>query len=192
MLAVIDNYDSFTYNLVQLVRELGQEVLVYRNDATTPEQLLASGVRGLLLSPGPGRPEQAGICLAVVRQLYDKIPILGVCLGHQAIARALGGAIVPAGRLMHGKTSVIWHDGDGIYKDLPPSFTAARYHSLAVDEKTLPSCLKVTARTTAGEVMGIRHLLYPVEGVQFHPESIATTHGKAMLINFLRQCMAMS
>jgi len=188
VLAVIDNYDSFTYNLVQLVRELGQEVRVYRNDAITPAELLAEGVAGLILSPGPGRPEQAGICLEAVRQLHDKIPILGVCLGHQTIAQALGGKIIAAGRLMHGKTSIILHDGCGLYKDLPRSFTATRYHSLAVEEETLPSCLKVTARTPEGEVMGIRHLHYPVEGVQFHPESIATTQGKALLRNFIQQC----
>jgi len=188
VLAVIDNYDSFTYNLVQLVRELGQEVRVYRNDAITPEELLATGVSGLILSPGPGRPEQAGICLETVRQLQDKMPILGVCLGHQTIAQALGGKVIAAGRLMHGKTSTILHDGSGLYLDLPQSFTATRYHSLAVEEETLPSCLRVSARTPEGEVMGIRHLNYPVEGVQFHPESIATTQGKALLNNFIKQC----
>lgn len=188
MLAVIDNYDSFTYNLVQLVRELGQEIRVYRNDAITPEELLATGVTGLILSPGPGRPEQAGICVAAVQLLQDKLPILGVCLGHQTIAQALGGRVIAAHRLMHGKTSAILHDDSGVYQDIPQSFTATRYHSLAVEEETLPSCLRVTARTPEGEVMGIRHLHYPVEGVQFHPESIATTQGKALLRNFIKQC----
>lgn len=187
MLAVIDNYDSFTYNLVQLVRQLGQDVRVYRNDAITPEELLDIGIKGLIISPGPGRPENAGICLQAVTSLMDKVPILGVCLGHQTIAQALGGQVVAASQLMHGKTSTVQHDGQGIYKNLE-EFTAARYHSLAVAESSLPSCLKITARTTAGEVMGIRHVTYPVEGVQFHPESVATTCGKELLQNFLEQC----
>lgn len=188
MLAVIDNYDSFTYNLVQLVRELGCPVRVYRNDAVTTETLLDSVYTGILLSPGPGRPEDAGICLEVVQQLIGKKPILGVCLGHQTIAQALGGKVVPASRLMHGKTSTILHDGYGIYENLPPAFTAARYHSLAVEEESLPDTLTISARTPEGEVMGLRHSQYPVEGVQYHPESIATTQGKALLKNFLNLC----
>lgn len=188
MLAVIDNYDSFTYNLVQLVRELGWPVKVYRNDAVATESLLDPGYSGILISPGPGRPEDAGICLAAVRQLIGKKPILGVCLGHQTIAQALGGQVIQADRLMHGKTSTILHDGRGIYEKIPPAFTAARYHSLAVAEESLPDNLTISARTPEGEVMGIRHTRYPVEGVQYHPESIATPQGKALLMNFLKQC----
>ncbi|ABO48798.1 anthranilate synthase, component II [Desulforamulus reducens MI-1] len=187
MLAVLDNYDSFTYNLVQLVRELGQEVRVYRNDAVSLKELLSPEIKGLIISPGPGRPEQAGICQEAVRYLVGKLPILGVCLGHQVIAQSLGGRVVPAARLMHGKTSAICHDNRGLYSNIPQQFVAARYHSLAVEEKSLPTCLKVTARTKEGEVMGIRHQHYPVEGVQFHPESIATTCGKDLLSNFINQ-----
>jgi len=185
VLVVIDNYDSFTYNLVQLVRELGQEVKVYRNDAVTPEELVHQNLSGIILSPGPGRPEEAGICLKLIQELAGKVPILGVCLGHQAIAQALGGNVVPAARLMHGKTSTIVHDGLGIYQGLPREFTAARYHSLAVEEASLPACFKVSAKTPEGEVMGIRHREYPMEGVQFHPESIATPAGRQLLQNFL-------
>ena len=188
MLAVIDNYDSFTYNLVQLVRELGWPVRVHRNDAVTTETLLDPMYSGVLISPGPGSPEDAGICLAAVRHLLGKKPILGVCLGHQTIAQALGGQVILAGRIMHGKTSVILHDGRGIYENIPPSFTAARYHSLTVEEESLPDNQTISARTPEGEVMGIRHSRYPVEGVQYHPESIATPQGKALLKNFLKQC----
>lgn len=188
MLAVIDNYDSFTYNLVQLVRELGHPVKVYRNNAVSLETLLDRQFTGILLSPGPGRPEDAGICLEVVRHLSGRKPILGVCLGHQTIAQAWGGKVVAAPRLMHGKTSTILHDGGGIYRDITPAFTATRYHSLAVEEASLPQCLTVSARTPEGEVMGLRHHQFPVEGVQYHPESIATTQGKALLRNFLNQC----
>ena len=187
MLAVIDNYDSFTYNLVQLVRQLGREVKVFRNDEITVEDLLNINPTGLIISPGPGRPEKAGICQEAVKHLLGKVPILGVCLGHQAIAQALGGRVVPAERLMHGKTSTIVHDGCGLYQGLAREFTAARYHSLAVEEESLPDCLVVSARTPEGEVMGIRHRDYPVEGFQFHPESIATPEGKNLLRNFMEQ-----
>ncbi|AEF94538.1 glutamine amidotransferase of anthranilate synthase [Desulfotomaculum nigrificans CO-1-SRB] len=185
MLAVIDNYDSFTFNLVQMVRELGTPVKVYRNDTVTPEELLNGNFTGVIISPGPGRPEDAGICLEVVKKLAGILPILGVCLGHQVIAQALGGRVIPARRLMHGKVSRIIHDGMGIYRGLPQEFTAARYHSLAVEQASLPSCLKITARTPEGEVMGIRHREFQLEGVQFHPESIATPEGRKILKNFI-------
>ncbi|WP_003543313.1 anthranilate synthase component II [Desulfotomaculum nigrificans] len=185
MLAVIDNYDSFTFNLVQMVRELGTPVKVYRNDTVTPEELLNGNFTGVIISPGPGRPEDAGICLEVVNKLAGILPILGVCLGHQVIAQALGGRVIPARRLMHGKVSRIIHDGMGIYRGLPQEFTAARYHSLAVEQASLPSCLKITARTPEGEVMGIRHREFQLEGVQFHPESIATPEGRKILKNFI-------
>lgn len=187
MLAVIDNYDSFTYNLVQLVREMGQEVRVIRNDEVSVEELMQCDLSGLIISPGPGRPEDAGICQEAIKLLKGKVPILGVCLGHQAIAQALGGRVVPAGRLMHGKTSNIAHDGCGLYRDVPQEFTAARYHSLTVEEESLPACFVVSARTLEGEVMGIRHRDYPVEGVQFHPESIATPEGRKLIKNFIDQ-----
>ncbi|MDO7788495.1 anthranilate synthase component II [Desulforamulus aquiferis] len=185
MLVVIDNYDSFTYNLVQLLRELGKEVMVFRNDTIALEQLENLQPEGLIISPGPGRPEDAGICLEAVKGLAGKIPILGVCLGHQTIAQAFGGKIVGAASLMHGKTSKIIHDGLGLYNSVPQEFQAARYHSLAVEEGSLPGCFEISARTMEGEVMGLRHREYPVEGVQFHPESIATPEGKKLLGNFI-------
>nr|WP_277995509.1 aminodeoxychorismate/anthranilate synthase component II [Moorella thermoacetica] len=182
---MIDNYDSFTYNLVQYFLELGQEVVVRRNDAITLEEIAELNPDYLVLSPGPCTPNEAGISLAAITAFAGKIPILGVCLGHQSIAQAFGGRIVRAGRLMHGKTSTITHDGKTIYRDLPNPFTATRYHSLIVDEETLPDCLEVTARSETGELMGLRHRQLPVEGVQFHPESILTTVGKQLLRNFL-------
>lgn len=185
MLLMIDNYDSFTYNLVQYFLELGQEVVVRRNDAITLEEIAELNPDYLVLSPGPCTPNEAGISLAAITAFAGKIPILGVCLGHQSIAQAFGGQIVRAGRLMHGKTSTISHDGKTIYRDLPNPFTATRYHSLIVDEETLPDCLEVTARSETGELMGLRHRQLPVEGVQFHPESILTTAGKQLLRNFL-------
>ncbi|WP_422392930.1 Aminodeoxychorismate/anthranilate synthase component 2 [Moorella thermoacetica] len=185
MLLMIDNYDSFTYNLVQYFLELGQEVVVRRNDAITLEEIAELNPDYLVLSPGPCTPNEAGISLAAITAFAGKIPILGVCLGHQSIAQAFGGRIVRAGRLMHGKTSTITHDGKTIYRDLPNPFTATRYHSLIVDEETLPDCLEVTARSETGELMGLRHRQLPVEGVQFHPESILTTVGKQLLRNFL-------
>lgn len=187
MLAVIDNYDSFTYNLVQLIREMGHKVKVVRNDAITVDELVELNLSGLIISPGPGRPEEAGICLEAIRKLAGKLPILGVCLGHQAIAQAFGGKVIPAGRLVHGKTSNIIHDEAALYRGIPQEFQAARYHSLMVEEESLPSCFIVTSRTTEGEVMGIRHRIFPLEGVQFHPESIATPKGRYLLQNFIKQ-----
>ena len=184
MIAVIDNYDSFTYNLVQYLGELGAELLVYRNDEVTVEELSELHPSAIVISPGPGRPETSGICPAVVRHFYTQIPILGVCLGHQAIAHAFGGTIGPAPRLMHGKTSPIHHASQGILSNLQSPFTATRYHSLIVEEP-LPPELEVTAFTTAGEIMGLQHRSYPVFGVQFHPESILTRIGKQLLENFL-------
>ncbi|WP_406676219.1 aminodeoxychorismate/anthranilate synthase component II [Moorella sp. ACPs] len=185
MLLMIDNYDSFTYNLVQYFLELGQEVVVRRNDAITLEEIAALQPDYLVLSPGPCTPNEAGISLAAVTAFAGKIPILGVCLGHQSIAQAFGGRVVRAGRLMHGKTSSITHDGKTIYRNLPNPFTATRYHSLIVEEETLPDCLEITARSETGELMGLRHRHLPVEGVQFHPESILTMVGKELLKNFL-------
>lgn len=182
---MIDNYDSFTYNLVQYFLELGQEVVVRRNDAITLEEIAALQPDYLVFSPGPCTPNEAGISLAAITAFAGKIPILGVCLGHQSIAQAFGGRVVRAGRLMHGKTSTITHDGKTIYRNLPNPFTATRYHSLIVEEETLPGCLEVTARSETGELMGLRHRHLPVEGVQFHPESILTTAGKELLKNFL-------
>ncbi|CEP69628.1 Glutamine amidotransferase [Moorella glycerini] len=185
MLLMIDNYDSFTYNLVQYFLELGQEVVVRRNDAITLEEIAALQPDYLVLSPGPCTPNEAGISLAAITAFAGKIPILGVCLGHQSIAQAFGGRVVRAGRLMHGKTSTITHDGKTIYRNLPNPFTATRYHSLIVEEETLPGCLEVTARSETGELMGLRHRHLAVEGVQFHPESILTAVGKELLQNFL-------
>ncbi|MGB9791031.1 MAG: bifunctional anthranilate synthase component II/anthranilate phosphoribosyltransferase [Thermacetogeniaceae bacterium] len=186
MILVIDNYDSFTYNLVQCLGELGEEVRVFRNDRITVEEIRRMAPSAIVISPGPGRPSDAGITLEVIRSFAGSIPILGVCLGHQAIAEAFGGRVIPARSLMHGKTSQIYHDGMGIYRGVPNPFTATRYHSLAVDRDAFPSCLEVSAWTGDGEVMGVRHREYPVEGVQFHPESVLTECGKEILRNFLR------
>jgi len=185
MLLMIDNYDSFTYNLVQYFLELGQEVVVRRNDAINLEEIAAREPDYLVISPGPCTPSEAGISLAAITAFAGQIPILGVCLGHQSIAQAFGGRVVRAGRLMHGKTSTITHDGRTIYHNLANPFTATRYHSLIVEEETLPPCLVVTARSETGELMGLRHRYLPVEGVQFHPESILTTTGQDLLRNFL-------
>jgi len=185
MLLMIDNYDSFTYNLVQYFLELRQEVIVRRNDAVNLEEIAAWEPDYLVISPGPCTPSEAGISLAVITAFAGQIPILGVCLGHQSIAQAFGGRVVRAGRLMHGKTSTISHDGRTIYRNLVNPFIATRYHSLVVEEDTLPGCLAVTARSETGELMGLRHHCLPVEGVQFHPESILTTTGKELLRNFL-------
>ncbi len=184
MLVVIDNYDSFTYNLVQYLGELGAEIRVYRNDAITLPELEALQPSHIVISPGPGDPEDGGISNEVIRSQHSRVPILGVCLGHQCIAHVFGGQVVRAPRLMHGKTSVIYHTGQGIFSNLPSSFTATRYHSLIVAEP-LPAELKVTAFTAEGEVMGLRHRDYPTFGVQFHPESILTPEGKGLLKNFL-------
>ncbi|MBA4495799.1 aminodeoxychorismate/anthranilate synthase component II [Paenactinomyces guangxiensis] len=185
MILMIDNYDSFTYNLVQYLGELGERLEVVRNDEISIEQIEEKRPRFIVLSPGPGTPDDAGICLAVVRHFAGKVPILGVCLGHQAIARAFGGEVVRAQRLMHGKTSPILHDGQTLFQNIPSPFTATRYHSLLVNKETLPADLMISAETEAGEIMGIRHRNLPLEGVQFHPESIISQHGKKLLANFI-------
>ncbi|MFQ5657785.1 MAG: anthranilate synthase component II [Candidatus Methylomirabilales bacterium] len=186
MLLVIDNYDSFTYNLVQYLGELGEEVRVVRNDKITLEEVDALKPARIVISPGPCTPKEAGISCALISHVSGRIPILGVCLGHQCIGAAFGGRIVRAGRLMHGKTSLIEHDGRTLFQRLPNPFEATRYHSLVVERETLPSCLAISAETAEGEIMGIRHREHLVEGVQFHPESILTTVGKDVLKNFLR------
>ncbi len=185
MILVIDNYDSFTYNVVQELGELGADLTVYRNDKITVDEIRLLAPERIVISPGPGFPIDAGLSLDVIRQLGAQIPLLGICLGHQAIGEAYGGVVVHAPELMHGKTSMIYHDGDTIMSDIPNPFEATRYHSLIVEEETLPDCLMVTARTATGEIMGIRHKEHPVIGVQFHPESILTYHGMQMLGNFL-------
>ena len=183
MILIIDNYDSFTYNLVQYLGELKAKVQVYRNDALT----IAMKPEKIVISPGPGRPEDAGISIDLIKQLGPKIPILGVCLGHQGIGFAFGGRIINAKRLMHGKTSMIKHEAQGIFKGLPNPFEAIRYHSLVIDPKHVPECLTVTATSTDdGEIMGVRHKIYPIYGVQFHPESILTKQGMNLLKNFLK------
>ncbi|HEX6971182.1 MAG TPA: aminodeoxychorismate/anthranilate synthase component II [Limnochordia bacterium] len=186
MIAVIDNYDSFTYNLVQYFGELGATLSVFRNDQVTLDQLAALAPKAIVISPGPCTPNEAGISLALVERFAGKIPILGVCLGHQVIGQACGGRVVRAERLMHGKTSLIHHDGRTVFSGLPNPFVATRYHSLIVAREGLPQALEVSAWTEEGEIMGIRHKEYPLEGVQFHPESILTAAGKALLANFLR------
>ena len=185
MLLMIDNYDSFTYNLVQYFGELGEEVRVYRNDAITLKEIAAMRPDRIVVSPGPCSPAQAGISVALIREFAGKIPILGVCLGHQSIAAAFGGEIVHAKTLMHGKTSSIHHDALGVFRGLPEPFSATRYHSLAINRQTLPACLAVSAWSEDGEIMGVRHREHRVEGVQFHPESILTEHGHQLLKNFL-------
>jgi len=185
MLLMIDNYDSFTYNLVQYLRELGAEVVVHRNDRIGIEEIRALQPKRIVLSPGPCSPAEAGICCDVIRAFGASVPLLGVCLGHQCIGAAYGGRIVRAHRLMHGKTSPIHHDGRGVFRGVPNPFEATRYHSLLVERETIPGCLEVSAQTAEGEIMGVRHRLHPVEGVQFHPESILTQSGKTLLANFL-------
>ncbi len=185
MILMIDNYDSFTYNLVQYLLELGEGVQVYRNDAIDVREVERRHPQYIVISPGPGMPHDAGICVELIRKISGRIPILGVCLGHQAIGAAFGARIVPARRLMHGKVSKITHDGKTIYHDIENPFEATRYHSLVIDRNDLPSCLTVTAVSEEGEIMGIRHTRLAVEGVQFHPESILTTCGKKLLGNFL-------
>ena len=185
MLLMIDNYDSFTYNLVQYLGELGAEVKVVRNDEVTVDEIEGMRPEKIVISPGPCTPNEAGISLATIARLGGRIPILGVCLGHQAIGQAYGGKVVHAKTLMHGKTSPILHDGHGVFAGLPSPFTATRYHSLAVERASLPECLEVTAWTEDGEIMGLRHRTLAVEGVQFHPESILTEHGHALLKTFL-------
>ena len=185
MVAVIDNYDSFTYNLVQYLGVLGQEPAVFRNDAVTIAELEALGPERLIVSPGPCTPAEAGISNDAILHFAGKIPVLGVCLGHQCIGHVFGGNVVRAGRLMHGKTSMIAHDGRTIFAGLPNPFEAVRYHSLLVEADSLPDCLEVTAQTDIGEIMGLRHRQYVVEGVQFHPESIMTKPGMELLRNYL-------
>ncbi|MCA3699885.1 MAG: aminodeoxychorismate/anthranilate synthase component II [Brevundimonas sp.] len=185
MILVVDNYDSFTYNLVHYLAELGAETHVVRNDDLTVEEAWALKPEAVLLSPGPCAPDQAGICLPILTTAPDDMPILGVCLGHQAIGQAFGGDVIRAKTLMHGKTSPITHDGRGLFKGLPSPFTATRYHSLAISRGTLPNTLDVTAWTEDGEIMGVQHHDRPIHGVQFHPESIATEHGHDLIANFL-------
>jgi len=186
MLLMIDNYDSFTYNLVQYLGELGEEIRVFRNDAITIQGIRELGPERIVISPGPCTPNEAGISVEVIRQFAGKIPLLGVCLGHQSIGAAFGGEIIRAPRLMHGKTSTIHHDGRTIFEGLSNPFEATRYHSLLIRKETLPQCLEITAWTDRNEIMGVRHREFIVEGVQFHPESILTTEGKALLGNFLK------
>jgi anthranilate synthase/aminodeoxychorismate synthase-like glutamine amidotransferase len=182
---VIDNYDSFVYNLVQALGELGADPVVFRNDAIDVAGIRARAPDAILISPGPGRPEAAGISMAVIEELAGVVPILGVCLGHQAIGQVYGGDVVPAPILMHGKTSAIHHQGEGVFAGLPDPFTATRYHSLVVDPSTVPDVLEVTARSSDGVIMGLRHRTLAVEGVQFHPESLLTPAGPSLLANFL-------
>ena len=186
MLLMIDNYDSFTYNLVQYFGELGEDVRVARNDEITLDQIEKLAPTRICISPGPCSPNEAGISLALLQRFAERIPILGVCLGHQAIGQAFGGKVVRAKTLMHGKVSPVEHTASGVFANVPNRFSAARYHSLAVERSSLPDCLEVTAWTDDGEIMGLRHRTLPIEGVQFHPESIATEHGHALLKNFLQ------
>ena len=192
MILMIDNYDSFTYNLVQYLQELGAEVEVHRNDQITVQQIKALKPTHIVLSPGPCTPNEAGVCLDVIAKLHTQFPILGVCLGHQAMGQAFGGAVKRARQLMHGKVSDIHHTGKGVFRNLPTPYTATRYHSLIVEQETLPDCLEVTAWTQHAdgrrdEIMGLKHKTAPIEGVQFHPESILTEHGHALLKNFLEK-----
>lgn len=185
MILVIDNYDSFTFNLVQYFQELGEHVAVYRNDKITIEEIELLKPDAVVISPGPGGPQDAGVSMRTIIHLGDRIPILGVCLGHQAIGAAFGGRVVSAGRLMHGKTSRIFSSGQGLFSGMEIPFQACRYHSLIVERESLPECLEITALTEQQEIMGIRHKRHPIEGVQFHPESILTPSGKRILKNFL-------
>ena len=187
MLLMIDNYDSFTYNLVQYLGELGEEVVVYRNDEITLEKIAALKPEHIVISPGPCTPNEAGVSVPLIKRFAGEIPILGVCLGHQSIGQAFGGKIVHAKQLMHGKTSNIQHTRQGVFSNLPSPFQATRYHSLVIERASLPDCLEVTAWTDDGEIMGVRHKSLPIEGVQFHPESILTEHGHDLLRNFLRE-----
>jgi anthranilate synthase/aminodeoxychorismate synthase-like glutamine amidotransferase len=185
MVLMIDNYDSFTYNLVQYLGELGADLRVFRNDKITLDDIEALQPERIVISPGPCTPNEAGVSVPLIQRFAGKVPILGVCLGHQSIGQAFGGRIVRAKRLMHGKTSMIRHDGKGVFQNLPNPFEATRYHSLAIERETCPDCLEITAESEDGEIMGVRHKEFLVEGVQFHPESILTTVGKDLLRNFL-------
>jgi len=186
MILMIDNYDSFTYNLVQYFGELGEEIRVFRNDRISIRDIESLLPDRIVISPGPGTPQNAGISVDVIRHFWEKLPILGVCLGHQAIAEAFHGEVVRNNRLMHGKTSPILHDGKTIFSGLPNPFEATRYHSLVIRRETLPACLEISAETREGEIMGVRHREFPIEGVQFHPESILTKSGMDLLRNFLK------
>jgi len=186
MILMIDNYDSFTYNLVQYLKQIGEGVEVKRNDAVTVDEIAAMAPQAIVISPGPGRPESAGVSMETIRRFSGEIPILGVCLGHQSIAHVFGGRVIGAKRLMHGKTSAVTGDGKGIFTGIKQHFQAMRYHSLAVEKESLPDCLAVTAAAEDGEIMGIRHRSHVTEGIQFHPESIMTPLGKRMLRNFIK------
>ena len=188
MIFVLDNYDSFTYNLVHLMGSLGAEMVVERNRETSVTAIMAMRPDGILLSPGPSRPENAGCMLDLIHAAAGRIPMLGVCLGHQAIGHAFGAKVVSAKRIMHGKLSTIHHDGKGVFQNVPQDFKAVRYHSLALEEATLPDCLEITARSEDGEIMGVRHKELPIEGIQYHPESIMTGAGRQQLMNFLNRC----
>ena len=185
MMLLIDNYDSFTYNLLHYFQELGEDVKVVRNDAVTVDDVLAMDISGIILSPGPCDPDQAGICLPLVQKISGKIPLLGVCLGHQTIGQAFGGKIIRAPSPMHGKVSEIFHHKSGLFEGIPSPFKATRYHSLIIQRSTLPACLEITAETEDGIIMAVRHKDYPIHGVQFHPESIASEYGHKLLGNFL-------
>jgi len=186
MLLMIDNYDSFTYNLVQYLGELGEEVKTFRNDAISIDEIKSLAPKRIMISPGPCTPNEAGISLEVIQEFAGKLPLMGVCLGHQSIGQALGGKIVHAKSIMHGKTSMVTHTNEGVFQNLPSPFQVTRYHSLVIEKESVPDCLEVTAWTDDGEIMGVRHKEYLVEGVQFHPESILTEHGHALLENFLK------
>ena len=186
MLLMIDNYDSFTYNLVQYLGELGQEVVVYRNDEIDLARVAELKPRHIVISPGPCTPNEAGISVPLIKEFAGKVPILGVCLGHQSIGQAFGGNIIHAKQVMHGKTSSIFHKDVGVFRNLPNPFTATRYHSLVIERETIPDCLEITAWTEDQEIMGVRHKTLPIEGVQFHPESILTEYGHELLDNFLK------
>jgi anthranilate synthase component II len=185
MIFMLDNYDSFTYNLVQLLQTLGQEVVVARNDAVSVAEVLARRPDAIVVSPGPCTPAEAGISVALIQAAAGRVPLLGVCLGHQSIGAAFGARVIKARRLMHGKTSQIHHEGQGLFAGLKSPFNAVRYHSLAIDPATVPACLEITAKAEDGEIMGVRHREFPVFGVQFHPESILTPSGKRLMTNFL-------
>jgi len=187
MITLIDNYDSFTYNLYQYLAELGAEVVVHRNDKVSVDEVLGAEPQAIVISPGPCTPEDAGICCDLIEEAAGQVPVLGVCLGHQCIGQVFGGRIVHAPRLMHGKTSEIFHDGMGLFSGIPSPFTAIRYHSLVIEPDSMPDCLELSAHTDMDEIMGVRHVQHPVEGVQFHPESIMTEHGKRLLANFLEK-----
>jgi len=185
MILMIDNYDSFTYNIVQYMGELGADIRVERNDQISIEEIESLNPQKIVISPGPCTPDKAGVSVAVIKHFAGKVPLLGVCLGHQSVGAAFGGEIIKAGKLMHGKTSEVRHDGKTLFKDLPNPFTATRYHSLVLNRKTLPDCFEISAESDDNEIMGIRHKELPVEGVQFHPESILTPSGKDLLKNFI-------